>query len=324
MPLNIIETNENQPLPKRITTKATKRTTAKARLDRLYLTNPDQFNPLVDSIGRQRVKRTTDLIKEFLTGKEKNAADLGTGTGIFAKTLSELGIKVDAVDIATVPLKNLVEKNLDNIVVFQDYIPHTTLDSDFYDIVLGLDVIAYLSRDEYRLFFAETSRLVTSEGLVVISTPIDIDFDDGLQNFLELVVLEFDIKKYVLSFHGFYIRILRFFEAPSIFVKASSDKVFFDQELNKRFSINKYLFKFNTSKPVSFFWSIVKFFSNPILNFLKQNRFFMIQTEKICRFFSSETSASHAIVIGTRRKLFEPEDVIQEKILPRKKEKIWE
>jgi len=324
MPLNIIATDDNQSLPKKSITKATKRTTAKAKLDRLYLTEPDQFNPLIDAIGRERVKRTTDLIKQFLTGNERCAADLGTGTGIFAKSLSELGIKVDAVDIATVPLKALVEKNLDNITVFQDYIPHTTLDSDFYDLVLGLDVIAYLNRDEFRLFFAETSRLVNLEGLVIISTPLGIDSEDALQNFLELVVLEFDIKKCVLSHHGLFIRLLRFFEAPATFVKASSDKTFFNQELYKRFSINQALFKFNTSKLPSFFWSFIKLFSNPILQFLKQNRFLLIQAEKICRFFSYETSASHAIIVGKRRKLFEPEDVIQDIILPRKKERIWE
>lgn len=314
MPLNIIATDNNPtsntPLTRtgqKATQKATKRITAKAILDRLYLIDPDQFDPRIECMGRERFEKTIHLINEFLNGNEKCAADLGTGSGIFATHLSELGITVHAVDIATSPLKKIAAQNDQKITTFQDYIPHTTLESDFYDLVLGLDVIAYLSKDEYRLFFAELSRLVNVNGFVAISTPIDIDSEDALQGFFELAEMEFNSKRWLISHHAYFIRLCRFFEAPAIFAKASKDQICYEKELHKRYSINRLLFKFNSSKIPAFFWTLVKCISNPILNFIKQNRFILLNLEKICRFFSSDTGISHAIFIGTRKKVFDPE-----------------
>lgn len=322
--LSIIATDSNTPTPKKpIATKATKRATAKAKLDRLWLNNPGQFDPIVDAIGRERVKRSYNLIAQHLK-KNDTIADLGTGTGYFALKLAEQQCQVHAVELATTPVKNLENHNNQHIKVFQDYIPQTTLDSDAYDIVLGLDLIAYLEKPEYRLFFAELARLVKLDGIVIVSTPIDIYSEDALQNFVELVETEFNIEDHSLSYNNYFIRLCHFFEAPAIFVKASSDQVFYEKELAKRFSINQQLFKANCSKIGSFFWSFVKLFTNPLLKFIKQSSFIMLKLETICRFISNETGISHVIFVGKKRKLFENVEENKAPIERKGKQMVWE
>jgi len=323
--LTIISSDGNVAKPKKTTvTKATKRVTAQAKLDRLWLLNPDQFNPLLDCIGRERIKLTIDLINKCFKEPAKMVADLGSGTGYFAQHLAEQQMEVHAVELSLLPLKNLENLKFQNIKLFQDYIPHTTLESDVYDLVLGLDLIAYLEKIEYRLFFAELARLVKLDGFVVVSTPIDIYSEDALQKFVELVESEFNIENYALSYNSFFLRLCHFFESPAIFVKASSDQIFYEKELAKRFSINRSLFKMNTSKIASYFWSFIQFFTTPLLNWLKQSKFIMVKLETLCRFISNESGISHAIFVGKKRKLFE--DIAEDKApIERKgKQMVWE
>lgn len=324
-PLSIIKTDDQPPKPKKaIVTKTAKRTTAKAILDRLWLTNPEQFNPLLNSLGRERIKRTCKLINEIAKEPFITAADIGTGTGYFAEHLATLGLNVHAVELSSIPFKNLENKNLPKIQVFQDYIPHTTLEGDAYDLVLGTDVIAYLEKIEYRLFFAELARIVNREGFVIVSTPLDIYSEDALQNFVSLVESEFNVEHYIFSYHSYFIRLCQFFEAPAIFVKASQNFGFYETELAKRFSINQYLFKFNTAKIPSFFWNCVSFFTNPILNRLKNSEFIMLKLEKLCRFISNETGISHAIFACKRRKFFENVETEKGPLDRKGKRQVWE
>lgn len=324
-PLTIIKTDDQPPKPKKaIVTKTAKRTTAKAILDRLWLTNPEQFNPLLNSLGRERIKRTCKLITEVVKGSDKSAADMGTGTGYFSRHLAAHGLIVHAVELSSIPFKNLENENLLNVQVFQDYIPHTTLEDDAYDLVLGTDVIAYLDKIEHRLFFAELARLVNADGFVIVSTPLDIYSEDALQNFVGLVESEFNIEHYTLSYHSYFIRLCQFFEAPAVFARASKDLNFYEKELAKRFSINRYLFKFNTAKTPSFFWYCISFFTNPILNRLKNSEFIMLKLETLCRFISDETGISHAIFAGKRRKLLENIQVEKGSLDRKGKNQVWE
>lgn len=316
-----IPENESQ---KKLSQKQTKRVVAKATFDRLWLLDEKQFDPTRNAIERIRLKRTLDLIDQILTKNNEKIADLATGTAYFIQAMKHEKRIIHAVDIATTPLKKLESLKLPHVTTYQDLVPYTTLESDDYDLVLGLELIGDLQKEEYRLFFSELSRLVKSEGYVIGSTNIDIDSEDALQNFASLAESEFHIDRWVLSYHSYMIRLLRFFKAPKTFVKASKDKKFFDEELSQRFSINAYLFKLNCSEPLLTFWKLIQYFTNPLLNYFEQNEYLTLKLEKLCRFFSSETGISHAIFVGQRRKLFE-EIKDEEMPIERKgKREVWE
>lgn len=74
------------------------------------------------------------------------------------------------------------------------------------------------------------------------------------------------------------------------------------------FKISKWVFSNHRLhiRLCNFFESpILQYISKPLSYILRQNRWLMLITEKICRFFWSDSGISHAIFIGKRRPLIE-------------------
>lgn len=301
-----------------------KREEIKKYLDDLWQKNSCQFDPLKSAMGKDRVHKTFELIDHFFSPENKRIADLGTGTALFSLEFHKKKAFIDAVDLADIPVFSLKDKNLRGVRVYQDYIPSTTLEGDYYDLVLGLEIIAYLNKNEYRLFFAELARLVKLDGLVTVSTPIDIYSEDALQNFAGLAESEFNILEWKLSYHSYFIRLIDSLEAPANFVRANLDKEFYEKELKKRSSFRRSLFKANSSKIGTFFWSFIKLFTNPLFHFVKENNFILYKLENLCRFLSSENGISHAIFIGKRRRVFEEVAKDELPIERKGKREVWE
>ncbi|MFN4174223.1 MAG: hypothetical protein ACK4HV_03870, partial [Parachlamydiaceae bacterium] len=53
------------------------------------------------------------------------------------------------------------------------------------------------------------ARLIKPDGLLIISTPIDIDSEDAASRFLSLIHTEFDIEEILPSHHALWIRLWR-------------------------------------------------------------------------------------------------------------------
>lgn len=274
-----------------------------AKFERLWLVDPENFNPLRNCMERERLDRTLALLKEFMNPSDKLIVDLGCGAGVFASRLTDEGAEVHAVDIASNALKILKNEFPKVAQAIQDYVPKTILRDDAYDLVLAMELIAYLDPDDYRLFFSELSRLVKFKGYVIVSTSLDIDSEDALQKFASLAETEFKIEKWVFSYHRFYIRCCDFIEAPERFVKASQDIEYKKRELSQRYSASHWWFNLNSKKLPSLFWKMVSLISKPIASFFKKNRSLMLGMEKICRFIWSDSGITHAILIAARRPL---------------------
>ena len=104
----------------------------------------------------------------------------------------------------------------------QQCLPHTTLQEEHYDLVISTDAIAYLQQDDFRLYFSELARLVKPQGSLICSTPIDIHSEDALERFIHLAETEFEIEKWVFSYHAYFIRLTRLLASPlSRFVRQS-------------------------------------------------------------------------------------------------------
>jgi 2-polyprenyl-3-methyl-5-hydroxy-6-metoxy-1,4-benzoquinol methylase len=117
--------------------------------------------------------------------------------GVLTEKIRDLGFDVTAVDIAGQPLKALRERG---IVTKQDYVPKTLLEDGRFGLVVATDLIAEIPPTEYRLFFAEITRLLAREGRTVCSTSIDIYSENALQRFAQLAETELVIEaisKYV-------------------------------------------------------------------------------------------------------------------------------
>lgn len=292
--------------------------------DTRWEVNASQFDPERNAMERERIYRTWDLIQNFFEPSDKKIADLGCGTGLLACRLCQENAVVDAVDISNIALKKLEEKKIPGLTLFQDYIPRTLLKDDFYDLAIGTEIIAYLNPDEYRLFFSEMCRIIQPRGLVVCSTAIDIYSEDALQRFANLAETEFQVDKWVLSYHYLYIRLLDFLTAPSHFIKASKNENYRENELKKRYSLNRQWFRMNSNPLTAFIWRGIQWTLKPIILFVEQNRSLLILMEKISKFFWSDLGISHAIFIGKRRPLIEAPPLDKQPIERKQKRQVWE
>lgn len=312
------ETNEeafNSPLK-------LKKQKAEAYFERLWFVDKEQFNPETNCMGRLRVERTIDLIHDYLSPETKVVSDLGCGFGIFAKHLRDKGAKVDAVDIAKNALEHVADE--ENITPFQEYVPYTHLEDDHYDLVISTELIAYLPKEDFRLYFSELSRLVKKDGFVVCSTPIDIYSDEALQRFAALAETEFDIEKWVFGYHYLWIKFHAFWHAPYAFVKAANDQRYRKEQLEARKGLSRWWFRSNSSPGMSFFWTPFKWLFQPILNLIRNSKKFLTSLESISRFLWQDQAISHAIFIGKRRPLLKPppDDLVP--IERRTKKIVWE
>lgn len=321
-PLHVIAVDEkpNSSLP----SQQGRKQEAEAIFEKKWHHDPNQFNPHRNSQERERITRTWALLIQFFSPANTIVADLGCGWGIFSHQLRDAGAEVHAVDISSLALNKLKEKNTDNIKTFQQYIPRTTLKDDFYDLVMSTDVIAYLHKDEYRLFFAELSRLIKPDGYMICSTPLDINTEDPLERLIAMAETEFIIEQWQLSHHKWTIRLHDFFKAPARFVRGWKKKSYRDQQLSMRHSISYWWFRINSTLPLACLWWGISLLTAPVANFINQKRSLLLFLEKACRFIESESGISHAIFIGKRKPIQPP---LPEEELPKErkhKKQLWE
>lgn len=301
-----------------------RRTEAQARFDRLWKTDPQHLDPHRNVLEQERLDRSLNLLLSKTSLKNKKGVDLGCGKGDFTFSLEKEGAEMDAVDISAVALKLLKEKGGKNITTFQEYVPNTTLKDNDYDLVVCLELIAYLPSDEYRLLFSELARLVKAEGVVMGSTSLDIGSEDALQRYSNLVETEFQVEDWVLSYHRCWIRLREFLEAPAHFSRASREPDYRHRALKDRKGFSQKWFRWNSQSPISYLWFAISWLLSPLNGWIKRSRSLLLALEKFCKFFWNQDGISHAIFIGKRRPLFvhQPESEIPK--VGKQKKQVWE
>jgi 2-polyprenyl-3-methyl-5-hydroxy-6-metoxy-1,4-benzoquinol methylase len=188
--------------------KASSKTEAQARFERLWLKEPEKFDTGRSAMERLRIERTKAFLERLFP--VKNAVDLGVGDGVIARFLVGKGVEVTGVDVAKNALKRL--EGTERLVLKQDYVPYTSLDDGAFDLVISTDLIGSLPKQEYRLFVSELVRLSSKEGRIVCSTPIDVHTDGGLDLFVSLLETEIELEEGEYSYHRLSIRILEVLE----------------------------------------------------------------------------------------------------------------
>lgn len=321
-PLKVVATDSSiaSPQPSR---ERSARVELQAKMERLWLIAPEQFDPTRNCIERERVERTSEVLRA-LSEHTGLAADLGCGYGEISRRMQSQGWTVQGVDIASNALKAFAERGAEGIRLIQDAMPSTKLPDDSYNLVVCTEVIAYLPARDHRLFMAELSRLVKKDGSVVCSTPIDINSVDALARFGELAETEFQIERWRFSHHLLLLRLKGFFEIPQEFVKASKDAEYRRWVLSQRSSFSRWWYQLNTTKIAGYFWQPFKWLAAPVVHLMKNNRAAMLFLEKICRFFWDEAGISHAIFAGKRRPLIPPTQADLESVERKGKRQVWE
>lgn len=321
--LQVTQVENNQNKKTSLMSRVARRQEIQATMERLWLKDPEQFNPERDAVQRERISNTVSAIKKYILPQGKRGADLGCGSGVMTRLLRDEGAKMDAVDIANNALDLLKAKDLLDINPIQDCLPSTKLEDNAYDIVVCTEVIGYLDPKEYRLLFAELSRLVNKDGVVACSTSLDLNSENALERFAALSETEFEIEEWILGYHLLWIKCCHFFEIPEIFIKASCDDFERNKELKKRILISNLWFKFNTYKPIAFFWRIINLIAKPIAFHIRQSQGIVFFLEKLTKLLWDEPGISHALFIGKRRPLAFPLPPNEIPIEIKHKRQVW-
>ncbi len=271
---------------------------AKASFERQWLQDPEQFDPMRDSVGRQRVERGLSLIQSHVDLSGKRVLDIGCGCGVFSRLLRDAGADVVAIDIASNALKVFEQKGSHNIELRCDNLPETTLEDDRFDVIFCSDVLAELHHNHYRLAVAEFARLLKSDGLVICATPIDIDSIDALDRFLGLMSTEFKGSQLAVSHHYLYLKIRGILEAPQRYSRAHKEPLYRLRHINKREKLAKLWFKLNSSRPLGAFWKLVSMITNPIAHAFSNSDKMLSIFESLSQGVWDRSAISYAVFVG--------------------------
>ncbi len=301
----------------------TRRHEAQAKYERLWHLEPERFDPYNSSWGKKRIERTLTLFRKHGKFEGAKCVDLGTGWGVLTLKCAEEGGMVDTVDIATQPLDR-VKGKYPSIHTFQDYVPHTLLNEETYDVVLATEIVAELPVQEMRLFFSELARLVKKDGLIVCSTSLDIYSIDAFERFRTLAETELDIIDSKLSYNYLWIKLENFLSAPNRFSKAGSDPAYRERKIQERHGLIRKWFQLNSSPILGHFWKCIGFLSNPLQRSLYKQGWLLHSLESVSQLFWGDQALSHVIIVGRRRPIIPPSDFIKAPPERQQKRRLWE
>lgn len=322
--LRVAQVAPNQPKSPIPTSQQGRREQIQGTMERMWLQNPAQFNPERDCIQRQRLERTLNIINQCLELQGRKGVDLGCGSGVFTRKLRDSGASLDAVDVASQALNLFRETNCNHIKLIQDCLPRTRLNDSDYDLVVCTEVIGFLNPKEYRLLFAELSRLVKTNGVVICSTTLDANTENPLELFSQLADSEFDPLHWSLSYHRLYLWICHLLERPLKNFQICCSQTEKTQLLQNKTGFALFINRLRYNKIMQGFWWVESLITTPLAKAFRQSDKMRDALESLSRFFSSPSGASHVIFAGKRRPLqfpLPPNEVPKEQ---KRKREVWE
>ncbi len=329
-PLRIISVEKRQPHLKhsssRLNLPKNRVEEARQAFELKWKQNPDQFNPTVNAIERERIERTWNLMEPF-TKPGLKATDLGCGWGVLSEKMAEAGFLVDAVDIASTALDRLRAHAHEHIRLLCDAAPSTGLLDDTYDLVLCTDLIAEIQPQDHRLLVSELYRLTQPEGHVICSTPLDIRSDGAIERFASLIESELEPESWVVSHHAYYLKLRRLLSAPGRYAQAMTDTDFYKKQSHKAGTMGKGWLWLNSTRLLGSIWKAVSWLLRPLIDWYDQSRTLLLKLESLCRFLSPDDGISHVIILAKLKPFKPTQDVdVQAMSRPvqRLRQRVWE
>lgn len=271
-----------------------------AIFERMWLLNSQQFNPSRNSRERERIVRVEALLQNF---REGQVIDIGAGFGAISLFLAEFGAKVLATDIAENALKHIPESI--NIQKKRIALPEIDEPDNKFDLVLCLEVLGEIDPRDHRLSIAELARIVKQEGVVMLSTTIDIHSEDAISRLQALMETEFKIEAWHFSYHSLQIKLLNGFKVPERYFRSWKYPEEKQKELKKRKGFARLWYTVNSTLPLQILWGLLALLFKPIVYLLEQNRALLLALERITKLFMQERGVSHVLLVAKQRPLIE-------------------
>lgn len=280
-----------------------KKQQSKMHFDRLWMLDPEQFNPLNNEIHKERIKRTWQLLTAHTELENRKFADLGCGYGVLAQRLRDKGAFVTAVDVSSAALKRMKKEEGVRLTLLEDCLPRTQFADGNFEAIVCTDVIADLEPRDYRLFFSELARILENKGILICSTEIDYQTEDASSRFLALARTEFDILETIDSFNRLSIQLCRFLKAPEKYFAYTQSPELYREERRKRKGISKQLFRIGCWPCLKLFWRMTGYLFRLACRYLENSPRWIGGLEKATKMLYGTRGVSHVIFAGRRRSL---------------------
>lgn len=262
----------------------------------LWEEEPGQFDSRKTALQRSHLEAIWQSILQLGELKDLRVADLGCGWGILSKRLVDAGAKVTAVDLSPMALEKTRSLCGDRVNTICSVLPRSLLDDSSFDLVLCCDVLAHLPLRDHRLLMSELARLVSKEGWILLSTPLDIRSQDSLQSLDALAQTELDICGYHLSYHSHFIKIQRLLSLPLRMKELASSSKKQREIIGKSRWIRKWWWLFWAHRGTLPLWKGLAWMIHPLATLWKNSDSLLKRFEAFSKHVCDETEASHIIL----------------------------
>jgi 2-polyprenyl-3-methyl-5-hydroxy-6-metoxy-1,4-benzoquinol methylase len=240
-----------------------------------------------------RIERSLALLDNYHEIKGQSIADLGCGRGLLLRKLMDRGGIITGVDALETPLENVPYQKA--------CLPYTPFSDDLFDGIVLTDVIAEIEPHLHRLTLSELARITKKGGWLLSSTPLDLHSHDPCDHFLFLIETEFETLFLIKSFHRLHLYFSSFIQAPTRFLRATSDPHYRSAQCGKRKGIFRIWFYLNSFQALSFLWKFIALLFRPCQGFIEKNLHFLLICEKLSRIFWGEGGVTDVIVLARKK-----------------------
>lgn len=274
----------------------------RARLDREWLQDPQQFDPQRSAAERLRIQRCLMLLQRVLPEvKGLRVADLGCGYAPIATVMAENGAQVCASDGAANALKHLDKEKME---LRLELLPHTKLQDRSYDLSLATDVLAELPERDYRLFISELARITDIGGLVMVSSPVRAN-SNAVPRMQGLVSSEFQLLQQISSQHRLFEACIAALSAPRLYYRCTDNPHRRKKELAKRRKgLPRVWFWLNSSRPLGYLWGVLSMVTEPLARCFEQSERACLLMERLSEMLWKEDATTHVVLLAKRNALF--------------------
>lgn len=142
---------------------------------------PNDFERMIPEYHKDSIIYGEHIVR-YLAAQElvkgKTVLDIASGSGYGTASLAQTATKVYGVDVlqdaVSYAQQNYGAENIEYLVGDGVKIP---LEDNAVDVVVSFETIEHI--EDYRTFMSEVKRVMKPEGLLVLSTPNDIEFAEG-------------------------------------------------------------------------------------------------------------------------------------------------
>lgn len=184
----------------------------------LYTNSKEPWGISFRASQQHRYKRHIHILKQF-HNVYASILDIGCSQGQFTILLQDVSSNITAIDISEIAIQRAIEKyGICKTIKFESgSLPWLKYDNEQFDLVLALEILHYLKKEDRTKALKEIKRVMVNKGFFIISNNIGKSSDFKIDEVYNTINDFFKIKKIEYD----YGRIYSFFEGKLLLLEST-------------------------------------------------------------------------------------------------------